>query len=56
MDDSNAESEPSDSLAPADRGRYAVLALQDLGTVVYDRDNPKAWIQSDATTTIADAR
>ena len=56
MDDTGTESSPMDSPPATDRGRYAVLALQEMGTVVYDRDNPQAWIQSDATMAIADAR
>ena len=30
----------------ADDGQYDFFRTDDGGTVVYDRDNPKAWIQS----------
>jgi hypothetical protein len=35
--------------------RYAAIALADGETVVYDRHNERAWIQSDVTAALADA-
>jgi len=29
--------------------RYAELELQDGSVVIYDRENPTAWLQSDTT-------
>lgn len=32
-----------------DDDRYAELSLEDGSVVIYDAENPSAWIQSDAT-------
>jgi hypothetical protein len=40
----------SETPAP-DEQRYAELSLEDGGVVIYDAENPSAWIQSDAAIT-----
>lgn len=35
--------------------RYADLSLADNTTVIYDRENPQRWIQSDTTVTLDEA-
>ncbi len=33
-------------------GRYAVIETGDGETMIYDRDNPDAWVQSDCVVNI----
>ena len=52
-----AETDPPDDLpappelAPTDR--FATLDLADGETVIYDRDNPRAWLQSDGAVPVS---
>ena len=52
-----AETDPADDLpAPPNASpseRYATLALTDGETVIYDRDNPRAWLQSDEAVSVS---
>ena len=58
-----AEADPGDDLpAPPERsperpasGRYATLEIGDGETVIYDRDNPRAWLQSDGAVRVPSA-
>lgn len=39
-----------DPPGPTLPGRYAAITLVDGEVVIYDRENPEAWIQCDAAT------
>lgn len=41
------ETEPQREPDETPRSRYSDLDLDERGTLVYDRENPDAWIQSD---------
>lgn len=52
-----AEADPRDDLpAPPERpsdDRYASLELGGGETVIYDRENPRAWLQSDGAVQVS---
>lgn len=47
QDDLSAD-RPTDDTDGPERPRYATIALTRGETVLYDRRNPQAWLQSDA--------
>ena len=52
-----AETDPADDLPATHEshadGRFATLDLADGETVIYDRDNPRAWLQSDDAVSVS---
>jgi len=44
---------PAAETPARDEQRYAELSLEDGSIVIYDAENPSAWIQSDATVAAA---
>jgi len=42
---------PASETPAHDEQRYAELSLEDGSIVIYDAENPSAWIQSDAAVT-----
>ena len=49
MGDTRENAEPSDRPpeSPLDSDRYARLSLDDDAVVIYDREQPDTWLQSD---------
>ena len=52
-----AETDPADDLPAThgsrEDGRYATLDLTHGETVIYDRENPRAWLQSDGAVSVS---
>ena len=52
-----AETDPADDLPATherqQNGRFATLDLADGETVIYDRENPRAWLQSNDAVSVS---
>ena len=47
LDDESTDESPESPESPLDSDRYAHLSLDDDAVVIYDREEPETWLQSD---------
>lgn len=56
MSDGMPDSDPASAPSKGDDARYVLLAVQEDRMLMYDRENPRAWIRSTEIRPLAEMR